>query len=57
VIDNAIQVHGGIGCLEETRLGKAYMFMRTGGRIAEGSAETMRRVITKCLLNNWPFDI
>jgi len=57
VIDNAIQVHGGIGCLEETRLGKAYMFMRTGGRIAEGSAETMRRVITKCLLNNWPFDL
>jgi alkylation response protein AidB-like acyl-CoA dehydrogenase len=49
VIDNAIQILGGIGCLKETRLGEAY-FTNRMSRIAEGSGEMMRRVIVKEIL-------
>jgi alkylation response protein AidB-like acyl-CoA dehydrogenase len=49
VIDHTIQILGGIGCLEENRLGAAYCYHRIS-RIAEGSAEMMRLTIAKCLL-------
>ncbi len=49
VIDCTIQILGGIGCLEENRLGAVYCYHRIS-RIAEGSAEMMRLTIAKACL-------
>jgi acyl-CoA dehydrogenase len=49
VIDRTIQILGGIGCLEENRLGAVYCYHRIS-RIAEGSTEMMRLTIAKSLL-------
>lgn len=51
VIDRTIQILGGIGCLEENRLGAVYCYHRIS-RIAEGSTEMMRLTIAKGLLGS-----
>jgi acyl-CoA dehydrogenase len=51
VIDRAMQVYGGLGYLEETRLEGTYRFWRKV-RLAEGSTEVMRIAVAKCILKD-----
>jgi alkylation response protein AidB-like acyl-CoA dehydrogenase len=44
VVDRAIQILGGIGCLAESRMGEAY-FQHRIGQLAEGSAEMMKMTV------------
>ena len=50
VIDRAIQIHGGLGVLKETRLGEMYWTSRIS-KIAEGGTEVMKMTVAKELLN------
>ena len=46
VIDRAIQIHGGLGLVQESRLGQLYFIARIA-QIAEGSTEVMKMTIAK----------
>jgi alkylation response protein AidB-like acyl-CoA dehydrogenase len=49
VVDNAIQIHGGIGLTEESGLPYLYAEARIS-RLAEGSTEVMKMIIARSLL-------
>lgn len=46
VVDRAIQMFGGVGVLQSSRLGQAYWLARIS-KIAEGSTEMMKMIIAK----------
>jgi acyl-CoA dehydrogenase len=49
VLDRCIQVHGGMGLTNETRLVDGWHSQRVS-RLADGSAEVMRRNVARALL-------
>jgi acyl-CoA dehydrogenase len=49
VLDRCIQVHGGMGLVNETRLVDGWHAQRVS-RLADGSAEVMRRNVARALL-------
>jgi alkylation response protein AidB-like acyl-CoA dehydrogenase len=51
VIDRAMQILGGIGCLAESRLGEAYFQYRIA-QLAEGSVEMMKLTVFRSLLRD-----
>lgn len=51
VVDNAIQVHGGMGLIEESGLPHLYAEARIA-RLAEGSTEVMKTIIARTLLGD-----
>lgn len=51
VIDRAIQILGGIGCLAESRLGEAFFAHRIA-QLAEGSVEMMKLTVFRNMLRH-----
>jgi alkylation response protein AidB-like acyl-CoA dehydrogenase len=55
VIDRAMQIHGGIGLVKETRLAQLYGHARVA-QVAEGSTEMMKLTVAREVLRQSPAD-
>jgi acyl-CoA dehydrogenase len=50
IVDQALQIHGGIGLVEDTPIARLYNDVRAL-RIYEGTSEIQRLVVARSLLN------